>query len=792
MLNNLCKMYEISEYINDENALNNINLMKNAIDKKNFILSFVGQFSAGKSKLINNIIGKEILPVHIKETTQVVTFMKYSEEEYGTIVYKDKSSKIVALDRIKDIWQWQEETEDLDISNIHYIEIFVKSNFLSQGLILADTPGVNTTIEEHEKITNDVLKASEEIMYVMSKTLTDVDKNFIKQISGSGLKISCVRTFMDKIKAAEEDPKESIEKDKKTLSELGCDDKINCYHISNEMNSIWFENIDKIKSYIINELSSNVTVNLKRSIASRLKRVSEDVLEDLEEKKNSLEKILSGSIEEVQDKKNEADKVIQMIEERVEKENRNIQKEIAEVKSEAQKEIADTEKNIIRNIKNEIEEIAYSKDSAELLKKTVFKNLNNSYSRLVESYMYPFDTLITEKGNEIKAELTNMNIESLIDFNQLIPSGIEEVACTIDEEDHEIEHIKRNMILLADNIEEREKKLQECNLKKEEYEAERNNIYNIVKEIEMEIAEHGNYQCRLIVSEDQPMQPSQILKTIGNGLDWATLFIPGKAYNTIASKVGKGCAIAGKAIAAYKNVDSIKDAAFALNKIVKTTRETTKRTKQVMDVMTTVKDVSKGTRLLDMLTFQHWFEKIGSNFDKPLKMEVDKEYERQFNEKRAILTQKYSEAKTKEIEKLQKLGLIKSEEQKIKKMNEIEERKNKELLDELKQKESQMRQEAVNREFARIKTEYIEWFEVRLKSLKNLVVQKSDKLLDKVLCGYVERCTVDLVYKLNKLKESNNALLEQFNNSGIDELKEEFNICKNYIDYIKEIDYEQV
>lgn len=61
MLNNLCKMYEISEYINDENALNNINLMKNAIDKKNFILSFVGQFSAGKSKLINNIDRKSVV-----------------------------------------------------------------------------------------------------------------------------------------------------------------------------------------------------------------------------------------------------------------------------------------------------------------------------------------------------------------------------------------------------------------------------------------------------------------------------------------------------------------------------------------------------------------------------------------------------------------------------------------------------------------------------------------------------------------------------------------------------------
>lgn len=787
MLDTLEKYKEVAQFLKEDTSRYNIDLMEEAIEEKKFLLSFVGQFSAGKSKLINNIIGKEVLPVHISETTQVVTFIKYGEEEHGIIAYKDLTTEEVTIDKIKEIWQGQTDDILSNFKEIDHIEVFIKSLFLSNGLIIADTPGVNTTIREHEKITHSVLKASEEIIYVISKPLTDVDKSFIKQILQMGLKTSCVRTFMDRIKSSEENSEESVLTDRKVISELAEEREIKIYHVSNEGNNEWFEKINDIREYISTELSRGVSENINESCRLRLNKISENLLTQLEEKKEALSKIINGDMEEFDKKREEDEKVLHKLKEKLEAEKRNSEIQITEVKNEAKKELEDMKGHVLRNGKRALEDVIYSRDAEEILKNTAFKNINDSYVKLQESYVREFNEIISEKSNEIRKELENSNIKMSLNLEQAIPSGISEIAITIDEEDSEVEKIKRNIMALANGIEEKEKRLQEFNISKEEYEQQSEEIYEIVRQIEEEISKQGNYECKFVVSEDQPMQPSEVLRRIGNGLDWAACLIPGKAYTKIAGKVGKYCKVAGKAIEAYKKVDTTKDILFTLQNISKTTRTTKKGTEKVLDTVNKSKEIADKAGLLDMLTFQYWFEKVGSNFDSPLKMEVDKEYEKRYNDERARLMNQYNNAKTAEIEKLQALGIIKNEEQKLKRMKEIDDRRNEELIEELKMREDEIRKAAFNNAFNKLKNDYCNWFEVKIESLCKLIEEKCDEILKDALLNYTERCTANISYEINKSTENNYELLKRFNESGIKETKEELNLCEEYMDYLRRI-----
>ena len=250
MIEDLEKYKEIANYLKEDYLIESIDLMKSSINNKEFLLSFVGQFSAGKSRLINNIIERDILPVHISETTQVVTFIKYSPVEYAVVFYKDLTQKEISIEEVKEIWQGKIND---NTRSIKCIEIYINNKILKSGVIIADTPGINTVIKEHENITNDVLKASEEIIYIISKPLTDTDVSFVNQILKMGLNISIVRTFMDKIKSSEEDISKIVENDRNRVLDIFKIENINVYHVSNDNSNEWYKNIDKIKIYILND-----------------------------------------------------------------------------------------------------------------------------------------------------------------------------------------------------------------------------------------------------------------------------------------------------------------------------------------------------------------------------------------------------------------------------------------------------------------------------------------------------------------------------------------------------------
>lgn len=109
----------------------------------------MGCYSAGKSCLINNLLGRELLPHGTTETTTVLTYLRYAEEEKACLHKIDGSTQEISLAEVGSVDQ---RRENWNPDELDYLEVFVNSPLLQSGMILMDTPGINTTILRHEQL----------------------------------------------------------------------------------------------------------------------------------------------------------------------------------------------------------------------------------------------------------------------------------------------------------------------------------------------------------------------------------------------------------------------------------------------------------------------------------------------------------------------------------------------------------------------------------------------------------------------------------------------------------------
>ena len=129
-------------------------------------MAFIGQYSAGKSSLINTLLGRQILPGGRVETTPLLTYISYGAAEGGRLFYTDGDTEDISLETVMDITQSNRVTRNLD--NVEHLEIFLNEPILADGMVLLDTPGINTLIKRHEQLLANSLALASAIIYVVS------------------------------------------------------------------------------------------------------------------------------------------------------------------------------------------------------------------------------------------------------------------------------------------------------------------------------------------------------------------------------------------------------------------------------------------------------------------------------------------------------------------------------------------------------------------------------------------------------------------------------------------------
>lgn len=264
--------------------------MQDIYNKKEYFVAFIGQFSAGKSYLINNLLERKLLPQGITETTPLLTYIRYNDElndlnECAILHFQDGISEKISLEEVANIIQKSDDIK-WNIENIDYLEIYLQEEILKNGMILLDTPGVNTIIERHEQLLDNSLLLSSKIIYVDGHSPSQVDVDKISMFKQQGFNVSFVRTHCDEIKSSEESVEQVIDTDLKILEKCGLV-KSDCYFISNMSSSEWFTDIAKIREMLVN-IGEDVATLLEQDMKSQLVSMANNCIIELEKVKQVL------------------------------------------------------------------------------------------------------------------------------------------------------------------------------------------------------------------------------------------------------------------------------------------------------------------------------------------------------------------------------------------------------------------------------------------------------------------------------------------------------------------------
>jgi len=123
--------------------------LKNELQRKEVIIPLVGEFSSGKTSLMNALIGKKILPVDITPTTFVVNEVRFSSEmDKIEITFKNGTKKI--YDELFDL-------STINYSNASIVKVYVSNNTVPGNIVLVDLPGLSSEISRHDEVTLEYL-----------------------------------------------------------------------------------------------------------------------------------------------------------------------------------------------------------------------------------------------------------------------------------------------------------------------------------------------------------------------------------------------------------------------------------------------------------------------------------------------------------------------------------------------------------------------------------------------------------------------------------------------------------
>lgn len=111
----------------------------------------IGQFSSGKSTLLNLVLGKNILPTGVIPVTFMPTFLKYHKDYLLGVKFDDKDEILVDASKLDSYTDQRKEGK-----NSKQISIYSPSDIL-KNITFVDTPGLNAN-EKDEKTTKAMLK----------------------------------------------------------------------------------------------------------------------------------------------------------------------------------------------------------------------------------------------------------------------------------------------------------------------------------------------------------------------------------------------------------------------------------------------------------------------------------------------------------------------------------------------------------------------------------------------------------------------------------------------------------
>ncbi|HZG70978.1 MAG TPA: dynamin family protein, partial [Chondromyces sp.] len=160
-----------------------------------FVIAFCGHFSAGKSTMVNELMGEELLPSSPVPTSANVVKVK-TGEPYAKVGFFQSGEKIFPYPY--DLAEIQTYCTNGEL--VDFVEISAKTKNLPEHVAILDTPGIDSVDDAHRVSTESRLYLADLVIYMMDYNHVQslVNFEFIKNLKKLQKEVFLVINQIDK------------------------------------------------------------------------------------------------------------------------------------------------------------------------------------------------------------------------------------------------------------------------------------------------------------------------------------------------------------------------------------------------------------------------------------------------------------------------------------------------------------------------------------------------------------------------------------------------------------------
>ncbi|PLR77206.1 Dynamin family protein [Bacillus sp. V3-13] len=200
LLSKVAALYSCFIENSDEKNAEKVRQLAWKLHKQEFSIAFCGHFSAGKSTMINRLIGEELLPSSPIPTSANLVKIK-AGEDFAKVYFKFDHPHLYPApydyEQVKSYCKDGDQIESIEFSSS-------KAAFPPEAVIM-DTPGIDSTDDAHRIATESALHLADIVFYVMDYNHVQSEVNFMftKQLTDAGKQVYLVINQIDKHKETE-------------------------------------------------------------------------------------------------------------------------------------------------------------------------------------------------------------------------------------------------------------------------------------------------------------------------------------------------------------------------------------------------------------------------------------------------------------------------------------------------------------------------------------------------------------------------------------------------------------
>jgi GTP-binding protein EngB required for normal cell division len=190
--------------------------VRRLLQRQTVNITFFGTFKAGKSTLINAILGENLLPSRANRATGVITKIRYHHQKAACVFERGNLRKPylipyedIAKYLLLDISQGKSSAP----KDIQLVEIGLCHPILKGNRVFVDTPGLRDTKELTQITFKELAKADLAVMVLKAGQILSEDDKKVAKLFNNALNGNLIFIInrLDEIDKEEEDPSEVIE-----------------------------------------------------------------------------------------------------------------------------------------------------------------------------------------------------------------------------------------------------------------------------------------------------------------------------------------------------------------------------------------------------------------------------------------------------------------------------------------------------------------------------------------------------------------------------------------------------